>query len=130
MKCCLGEYLVNGRPAGFKNAQVVKVFKEQYFLVDSPDSDQLASLVHDLDVQVSNDVHQVGTVGLSVENSVTQFYVALQKCQWLDGVMPIVGQVLVDAHESFKVLEFVGNCLTLPAGKPKFEIKVVQCGQF
>lgn len=130
MKCCVGEYSVGGRPAGYKNAQVVKVFKEQYFLIDSCDSEELARIFKDLGDSGLQDRHQKGSVGLCVEQGVAQFYVALQDCEWLDGVMPVVGNVLLQASDGYRILEFLGNCLTLPGGKPKFEIKVVQCGQF
>jgi len=115
---------------GYKHSEVSKVFNEQYFIVETPDCFELGNFgpAREEMAEFCGEVHEPGSLGLMMESSSTEFYVTLGECDWLNGVLPCFGRVWKGS--SGKVLEILKSALTLPGGRPKVEIKVVQCGQY
>jgi cyclophilin family peptidyl-prolyl cis-trans isomerase len=95
-------------------------------LIESPDSQEIPRPEADDNFE---DKHELGSVGMSLDSSSTQFYVALGKCDWLDGLMHVVGRVC-EGSEKEKILKIMESCPTVPGGRPKFDIRVCECGQF
>ena len=126
MKCCVGDlHSDDGRPLGYKYAEVTKIFNSQYFLIDTQDSLEIAGPVVDENFE---DKHELGSVGMSLDSSSTQFYVTLGRCEWLDGLMHVIGR-LCEGKEKEKILRIMESSATLPGGRPKFDARVSQCGQ-
>lgn len=109
---------------------MTKIFDEQYIIVDTPDSYKLANHGPSKEELSANctEHHEPGSIGFMMEGSVTEFYITLSGCEWLDGVLPCFGRIW--KRNTNKILDILKSSLTLPGGKPKTEIKVLQCGQY
>ena len=121
-------------PLGYMNSEVIKIYKDQYLLIDSPDSKILNELLHEEKqgfTENIQEIHEIGSLGVTCDRSISEFYLTFSKCEWLNGVTVCFGRIypFEKPSESLEVLQELEQVFTLPGGRPNVQIRIRQCGQ-
>ncbi|XP_006456434.1 hypothetical protein AGABI2DRAFT_154026 [Agaricus bisporus var. bisporus H97] len=129
---CTGEYRVNSRPQGYKNATFHSV---QGFMCQGGDflkgdgTGSFSIYGEKFPDENFTDKH-VGPGLLSMANSGPdtngcQFFVTTAKCDFLDGKHVVFGKVI----EGMLTLRKIENVPTGPNNRPKLVVKIIECGE-
>ncbi|KAF7761026.1 hypothetical protein Agabi119p4_10435 [Agaricus bisporus var. burnettii] len=130
---CTGEYRVNSRPQGYKNATFHRVV--QGFMCQGGDflkgdgTGSFSIYGEKFPDENFTDKH-VGPGLLSMANSGPdtngcQFFVTTAKCDFLDGKHVVFGKVI----EGMLTLRKIENVPTGPNNRPKLVVKIIECGE-
>ncbi|KAF8742314.1 hypothetical protein AX14_005184 [Amanita brunnescens Koide BX004] len=130
---CTGEFRVNSRPQGYKNAifhRVVPNFMCQGGDFLSGDGTGSFSIYGDKFPDENFTEKHTGPGLLSMANSGPntngcQFFITTAKCDFLDGKHVVFGRV-VDGMLTLRKIEHVS---TGPNNRPKLTVKIVECGE-
>jgi len=130
---CTGEYRVNSRPQGYKNAtfhRVVPNFMCQGGDFLKGDGTGTFSIYGDKFPDENFQEKHVGPGLLSMANSGPntngcQFFITTAKCDFLDGKHVVFGRV-VDGMLTLRKIE---NTPTGGNNRPKLVVKITECGE-
>jgi cyclophilin family peptidyl-prolyl cis-trans isomerase len=77
-----------------------------------------------------NEKHEIGSLGLSLERNLSEFYITVGDCEWMNGLTVCFGRVyaLGTNNEAAELLKILGKLETLPGGRPRSLVKITQCG--
>ncbi|KAF5349956.1 hypothetical protein D9756_009246 [Leucocoprinus leucothites] len=130
---CTGEYRVNSRPQGYKNATFHRVVPN--FMCQGGDflkGDGTGSFsIYGEKFPDENFVEKhTGPGLLSMANSGAntngcQFFVTTAKCDFLDGKHVVFGRVI----DGMLTLRKIENVPTGPNNRPKLVVKITECGE-
>ncbi|KAJ7748861.1 cyclophilin-like domain-containing protein [Mycena olivaceomarginata] len=130
---CTGEYRVNSRPQGYKNATFHRVVPN--FMCQGGDflkADGTGSFSIYGDKFPDENFQEKHTVPglLSMANSGPntngcQFFITTAKCEFLDGKHVVFGKV-IDGMLTLRKIEAVQ---TGPNNRPKLVVKITECGE-
>ncbi|KAJ7101465.1 cyclophilin-like domain-containing protein [Mycena belliarum] len=130
---CTGEYRVNSRPQGYKNAtfhRVVPNFMCQGGDFLKGDGTGSFSIFGDKFADENFKEKHTGPGLLSMANSGPntngcQFFITTAKCDFLDGKHVVFGKVI----DGMLTLRKIENVQTGPNNRPKLVVKIVECGE-
>ncbi|KII84856.1 hypothetical protein PLICRDRAFT_45677 [Plicaturopsis crispa FD-325 SS-3] len=130
---CTGEYRVNSRPQGYKNAtfhSVVPNFMCQGGDFLKGDGTGSFSIYGDKFPDENFEEKHTGPGLLSMANSGPntngcQFFITTAKCDFLDNKHVVFGKV-VDGMLTLRKIE---NVPTGPNNRPKLTVKITECGE-
>ncbi|EIM84870.1 uncharacterized protein STEHIDRAFT_122815 [Stereum hirsutum FP-91666 SS1] len=131
---CTGEYRVNSRPQGYKNATfhryVVPNFMCQGGDFIKGDGTGTFSIYGDKFPDENFQEKHTGPGLLSMANSGPntngcQFFITTAKCDFLDGKHVVFGKVI----DGMLTLRKIENVPTGPNNRPKLAVKIVECGE-
>ncbi|PBK73078.1 hypothetical protein ARMGADRAFT_1005476 [Armillaria gallica] len=130
---CTGEYRVNSRPQGYKNATFHRVVPN--FMCQGGDflkGDGTGSFSIYGDKFPDENFQEKHTVPglLSMANSGPntngcQFFITTAKCDFLDGKHVVFGRVI----DGMLTLRKIENVATGPNNRPKLLVKITECGE-
>ncbi|KAH8823360.1 cyclophilin-like domain-containing protein [Flagelloscypha sp. PMI_526] len=129
---CTGEYRVNSRPQGYKNATFHRV---QNFMCQggdflNGDGTGSFSIYGDKFPDENFEVKHTDPGLLSMANSGPhtngcQFFITTAKCDFLDGKHVVFGRV-IDGMLTLRKIEAVATGLN---NRPKLAVKITECGE-
>jgi len=130
---CTGEFRVNSRPQGYKNAtfhRVVPNFMCQGGDFLKGDGTGSFSIYGDKFPDENFQEKHTGPGLLSMANSGPntngcQFFVTTAKCDFLDGKHVVFGKVI----DGILTLRKIENVATGPNNRPKLVVKITECGE-
>jgi len=130
---CTGEYRVNSRPQGYKNAtfhRVVPNFMCQGGDFLKGDGTGSFSIYGDKFPDENFQEKHTGPGLLSMANSGPntngcQFFITTAKCDFLDGKHVVFGKVI----DGMLTLRKIENVPTGPNNRPKLVVKITECGE-
>jgi len=130
---CTGEYRVNSRPQGYKNAtfhRVVPNFMCQGGDFLKGDGTGSFSIYGDKFPDENFQEKHLGPGLLSMANSGPntngcQFFITTAKCDFLDGKHVVFGKVI----DGMLTLRKIENVATGPNNRPKLVVKITECGE-
>ncbi|KAF9445440.1 hypothetical protein P691DRAFT_734977 [Macrolepiota fuliginosa MF-IS2] len=129
---CTGEYRVNSRPQGYKNATFHRVpnFMCQGGDFMKGDGTGTFSIYGEKFPDENFNEKHTGPGLLSMANSGPntngcQFFVTTAKCDFLDGKHVVFGRVI----DGMLTLRKIENVPTGPNNRPKLVVKIVECGE-
>jgi len=130
---CTGEYRVNSRPQGYKNAtfhRVVPNFMCQGGDFMKGDGTGSFSIYGDKFPDENFQEKHVGPGLLSMANSGPntngcQFFITTAKCDFLDGKHVVFGKVI----DGMLTLRKIENVPTGQNNRPKLVVKITECGE-
>ncbi|KAJ4476597.1 cyclophilin-like domain-containing protein [Lentinula aciculospora] len=130
---CTGEYRVNSRPQGYKNAtfhRVVPNFMCQGGDFLKGDGTGSFSIYGDKFPDENFQEKHTGPGLLSMANSGPntngcQFFITTAKCDFLDGKHVVFGKVI----DGMLTLRKIENVATGPNSRPKLVVKITECGE-
>lgn len=130
---CTGEYRVNSRPQGYKNAtfhRVVPNFMCQGGDFLKADGTGSFSIYGDKFPDENFQEKHTGPGLLSMANSGPntngcQFFITTAKCEFLDGKHVVFGKVI----DGMLTLRKIENVQTGQNNRPKLVVKITECGE-
>ncbi|KAH9475047.1 Peptidyl-prolyl cis-trans isomerase H [Psilocybe cubensis] len=137
---CTGEYRVNSRPQGYKNATFHRVPNFMCQGGDFLKGDGTGSFsIYGDKFPVSHllSVHEHFSSALKDENfqekhtgpgpntNGCQFFITTAKCDFLDGKHVVFGKVI----DGMLTLRKIENVATGPNNRPKLVVKITECGE-
>jgi len=130
---CTGEFRVNSRPQGYKNAtfhRVVPNFMCQGGDFLKGDGTGSFSIYGDKFPDENFQEKHTGPGLLSMANSGSntngcQFFITTAKCDFLDGKHVVFGKVI----DGMLTLRKIENVATGPNNRPKLVVKITECGE-
>jgi len=130
---CTGEFRVNSRPQGYKNAtfhRVVPNFMCQGGDFLKGDGTGSFSIYGDKFPDENFQEKHTGPGLLSMANSGPntngcQFFITTAKCDFLDGKHVVFGKVI----DGMLTLRKIENVPTGPNNRPKLVVKITECGE-
>ncbi|KAJ7687857.1 cyclophilin-like domain-containing protein [Mycena rosella] len=130
---CTGEFRVNSRPQGYKNAtfhRVVPNFMCQGGDFLKGDGTGTFSIYGDKFPDENFQEKHLGPGLLSMANSGPntngcQFFITTAKCDFLDGKHVVFGKVI----DGMLTLRKIENVQTGQNNRPKLVVKIVECGE-
>jgi len=130
---CTGEYRVNSRPQGYKNAtfhRVVPNFMCQGGDFLKGDGTGSFSIYGDKFPDENFQEKHLGPGLLSMANSGPntngcQFFITTAKCDFLDGKHVVFGKVI----DGMLTLRKIENVATGANNRPKLVVKITECGE-
>ncbi|EJD38343.1 hypothetical protein AURDEDRAFT_172582 [Auricularia subglabra TFB-10046 SS5] len=129
---CTGEYRVNARPQGYKNAIFHRVpnFMCQGGDFLNGDGTGSFSIYGDKFPDENFEVKHTGPGLLSMANSGPntngcQFFITTAPCDFLDGKHVVFGKVI----EGMLTVRKIENVATGANNRPKLAVKIVECGE-
>ncbi|XP_049848912.1 peptidyl-prolyl cis-trans isomerase H-like [Schistocerca gregaria] len=131
---CTGEFLVDGKPVGYKDCYFHRVVKD--FMIQGGDfvnGDGTGNMsiygekFDDENFQLNHNCSGLLSMANSGENTNgCQFFITCAQCDWLDGKNVVFGHVV----EGMKVVRAIENIPVTAGNKPKVPIQITMCGQF
>ncbi|KAK0498317.1 cyclophilin-like domain-containing protein [Armillaria luteobubalina] len=132
---CTGEYRVNSRPQGYKNATFHRQAKVPNFMCQGGDflkgdGTGSFSIYGDKFPDENFQEKHTGPGLLSMANSGPntngcQFFITTAKCDFLDGKHVVFGRVI----DGMLTLRKIENVATGPNNRPKLLVKITECGE-
>lgn len=128
---CTGDYLVDGRPVGYKHSTISQIVKDAYILGGDlgPEPRSIyGGYFEDEGFPVSHD--QAGlltTVNEGPNTNSSRFAVLCAPALWMDGQNVAFGRLYGD--QSLAVLRTIEHTPTRAGGEPALRVRIMECGE-
>ena len=135
LQLCTGDYVVDGRPIGYKRTSISKIVRDSYLLGGNLGPGPVSiygGYFEDEGFEVKHDAAGVVTMVNDGPNTNScRFAVTCQAASWMDNTNVAFGRLYPSTAESksLTVLRRVEHTPTGADGAPALRVQIAECGQ-
>lgn len=135
LELCTGDYVVDGRPMGYKRTSIQKVVKGAYIaggVLGAEPVSIYGGYFDDEGFSISHDVPGIVTmVNDGPNTNSSRFAITCGEAQWMDGLNVAFGRLYPSSSdsESLTVLKRIEHTPTGAGGAPVLRVQITECGE-